>query len=217
MVHHEQGAPLGPQRPQQVDNGPLRNGVYALKRFVHQVDPGVLHQGARQKNALLLPPGQLPNLPTREIFHAHARQRLPRLFAFAFPRPAYPSKASVAPHHHHVQHAGREIPVHAAPLRDIGNLLPGRLVRRVEEPDAARRHRQQAQQGLDEGGFPGAVRSHDGHEHPGGHGQVNVPQDGLVSIGDSQVAHFYGRRAVQAGSGARAATMASMFARIMPG
>ncbi len=38
-------------------NGPLGTCIHALERFVHEIDAGVLHEGSRQENPLLLTTG----------------------------------------------------------------------------------------------------------------------------------------------------------------
>ena len=58
------------QLAQQVDDRALGGRIDAGERLVHEVELGVLRQRPRQEHALLLPAGELADLPVGVVGHA---------------------------------------------------------------------------------------------------------------------------------------------------
>ena len=62
VMHDQYGATARPEFPQNLDDGPFRDGIDALERFIHQVDGCVLNQRAGEKRSLLLAARELADL-----------------------------------------------------------------------------------------------------------------------------------------------------------
>jgi len=62
----------------------LRRRVDSGKRFVEQVDVGLLQERSRDEDPLLLPSGECPNLDGSEAAHAHLRERCQSILAVPF-------------------------------------------------------------------------------------------------------------------------------------
>ena len=107
-------------------------------------------------------------------------------------RAAEPAQRPIAAHHHHVEHVGREVPIHAAALRHIAHLPALLGIGPAVDPHLPGRDRSQAQDGLHQRRLPRAVRADHRHQHPARHVQVHIPQHRLVVIGDGQVGDFNG-------------------------
>ena len=221
VVDDHERLPGRAQRLQELHDGPLRRRVDALEGLVHEVHVGVLDERAREEDALLLPAGELRDLAARVIGHADLPERAHRGLALGGAGPLEPAEAAVEPHHHHVQHARREVPVDGAALRDVGHALPLLLVRAAVDERLPGRGVDEPEHGLDERRLARAVRPHDGHEHALRHHEVDVPQHRLVAVGHGEVVHGDGRRGSgrsgHQSAGASASTMVSMLARIMAG
>ena len=233
MVDHDHSLARGAQRLEQLHNGALGRGVHPLKWLIHKVDLRVLHQGAGQKGALLLAAGKLGNLAVGIVGHAHLGQRGQRGLAFARAGAAEPAQRAVAPHHHHIQHTGGEVPVHAATLGDIAHQVALIAVGTARDQHLPGGDRQQPQNRLDQRSLACAVGADNRHQRAGGDGQVHVPQRRAVAIGHSEVGHFNGRQHLRGGRrkdrrkdrrhghsplkpAVKAVTMVSMLWRTMP-
>src|SRR5690606_4149926 len=72
VVDDDDGAALVAQLAQEVDDDALGEVVDPDEGLVGEVEAGVLGQGPGEEDALLLPAGQLPDLPSGEVEHAHA-------------------------------------------------------------------------------------------------------------------------------------------------
>ena len=64
------------QFPQDLDDRLLGDRVHALERLVHQVHRRVLHQCPGEEHPLLLPAGELADLPAGEVGHADPAERV---------------------------------------------------------------------------------------------------------------------------------------------
>ena len=71
VVHGDHRAAGGAQLLEQGEDGPLGGGVDAGEGLVHEVEPGVLGQGAGEEDALLLAARELADLAVGEVAHAH--------------------------------------------------------------------------------------------------------------------------------------------------
>ena len=111
--------PACAQTLEQIHDRALGRGVHPLERLIHEVDLGILHQGAGQEDALLLAAGELADLAVGEVDACPLAPAPHGLSLLVTSRAADPAQRAVPAHHHHVQHAGGEIPVDAAALRDI--------------------------------------------------------------------------------------------------
>ncbi len=74
VVHGHHRAAGVAQLLEQGEDGALGGGVDPGERLVHEVEPGVLGQGAGEEDPLLLAARELADLAVREILHAHLLQ-----------------------------------------------------------------------------------------------------------------------------------------------
>ena len=111
------------QFAQQVDDRRLRRHIHAGERLVEQDHAPALRERAREKHALLLPAGQLADLPVAEIHHADALETFLRDPSILRARDPQEIHVAVAAHHHHVPHADRETPVDLLALRHVGDQI----------------------------------------------------------------------------------------------
>ena len=186
-MHGDDRLPLLPQLTEQLEDDLLGGGIHAGHRLIHEVDFGLLGESPGQKHPLLLPAGELADLPPLELREAHFLQALPGPFPLAMPRPPKPAQPAVRPHQHHVQHADRKIPIHALTLRHIADLLPLRGDRLPQDPHGAAGHGQQTQHGFDQRALPRSIGPHDRRQLRLLHDEVHIPQHRLALVGDGDV------------------------------
>ena len=113
--------PGGPQLLEQGQNRALGGHVDAGEGLVHEVDAGVLGQGAGEEDALLLAAGKLADLAVGEVADAHLVEAVERLLAVRRLRPAEPAQVAVETHEHDVERRGGEVPVDALALGHVGH------------------------------------------------------------------------------------------------
>ena len=190
--HHR--LPLPFQLAQHLYDRLFRGGIHAGKGFIHQVDPGVLRQGAGQKNPLLLAARKLADLAVGVVGHAHLLQTGEGEFLIRFPGPLQPSQPTVPPHQHHIQRIGRKIPVDGFPLRDVTDDGPLFFIRLSVNANLSGSQGQKAQNRLDQRRFSGAVRTDDPDQFPLRRFKGNIPEHRLAVVSDGQVSHRYGNR-----------------------
>ena len=106
---------------------------------------------------------------------ANLIERIKRRSPLRDSRSFQPAQRSIAAHHDHIQHAGWEIPVHAAALGDVADQVALFVIRFTENQDLPGRGFDQAQNGLDQGCLACSVRSHDCHQRTGGDIHIHVP------------------------------------------
>src|SRR5215213_8854168 len=109
---------------QEVNNRSLGSRVHARERLVHEIELGVLGQGAGQKDSLLLTAAELADLPVGEIGHSHLLKATVRKLAIGLARPTDPTQSAVAAHQDDIKGVRREIPVDTPSLRHIPDSLP---------------------------------------------------------------------------------------------
>ncbi len=166
--------------------GGAQAGIQRRERFVQQHQPGLLRQGTRQRDPLLLPAGQLvrPQRGQTAIQRHHLHQRLdaPLFLTLA----AFKAKTDVA--------GDGKVREQRAILRDEADAAQMR-----RHPAAAVAHGLPLQQDLaavrnfkagddaQQGGFAGAGRADDRRAAAGGNLQVDVFQhpDGVIRFFDT--------------------------------
>lgn len=98
-----------------------------------------------------------------------------------------------AAHHHHVEHGVGEMG--GVRLRDVSHTARDRaaaelLERLAVEPDAAALGREQAEQGLEQGGLAAAVGAEQADHLPGLEEEVGIAADRLAGIAEGEVARL---------------------------
>ena len=190
VVHGDDGATAGAQFLEQGQNGPFGGGIHTGKGFVHEVDAGLLGERSGEKYPLLLAAGKLADLAIRELGNADLSQAFEGPFAVGPARSPEKAEVGVHAHHHHVDSGGGEIPVDTFSLRHVGH--PGAPPAGAFAADfhPAADGFDEAEDRFEEGAFAGAVRTHDGDEFAFGQGDVDIPEHGLVVVGDGEVVDF---------------------------
>ena len=221
VVDDHNGLPVLPQGVQHAGDGPLRGDVHPGEGLVHEVDVGLLGEGARHEGALLLPPGELGDLPPGQVGDASRLQG--RLDDGALGRPGTtpPPQVPVGAHGDHVAHRSGEVPVDLRGLGHVGHTAAGTGKILPEESHPPCQGGDEPHHGLQEGGLPGAVGPQDRHDRTGRHVEGDVPEGQAVVVGHAQAGHLAGGSDVVHGSArgtrvahrrhfvARAATMVS--------
>ena len=90
-MHDDDCFSFGSELLQECDDCAFCRRVNTLKRFIHQIDGGILHERAGEKDALLLSTGELADLPVGVCLHPHFLQCVHREFTFRLPRSAEPA------------------------------------------------------------------------------------------------------------------------------
>ncbi len=189
----DDGFAAGAQLAEDGDDGAFGDGVDGGEGFVHEIDAGVLDEGAGEEGALLLAAGELADLAVGEVLHADLFEGVHGGLAFALPGAANPAEAAVEAHGYDVEYGGGEVPVDAAALGDVADEAADLFVGLAVEPDCAGGAGDEFEGGLDEGAFAGAVGADYGHEDALGHAQVDVPDGGFAVVGDGEVVDLKGR------------------------
>ena len=193
VVDDDDGFAAGAEFAEDGDDGAFGDGVDGGEGFVHEIDAGVLDEGAGEEGTLLLAAGELADLAVGEVLHADLFEGVHGGFAFALPGAADPAEAAVEAHGDDVEDGGGEVPVDAAALGDVADEAADLFVGLAVEPDCAGGAGDELEGGLDEGAFAGAVGADYGHEDAFGHAQVDVPDGGFAVVGDGQVVDLKGR------------------------
>src|SRR5262245_52347608 len=102
-------------------------------------------------------------------------------------RSPHPAGLPVRAHEYNVHRRRREIPVHGPTLRNIPDLFSLFTIGPAEDPHGASDRADQPEDGLEKSRLARAVRPDDSHEHPLRDGQIDVPQNRLVAVGDRQI------------------------------
>src|SRR5262249_50348463 len=177
VMDDEHRLALVTQLLQQEEDRALGGGVHAGHRLIHKVDVRLLRQRPRQEGPLLLPAGELADLPVRQVADADLAQTLPcpgALLPAGTPEPAEPA---VGPHQHDIEHTDREVPVNAFALRDVADTAPLLGDWPAEQAHLATGGRHQAEDRLEQRALAGAVGTDDTHQSRLGQRQIDVPQD----------------------------------------
>jgi hypothetical protein len=182
MGRMQDGGPAIAQLPQQVDDQLLGRLVDAGHRLIQQQDRCLLHQRARQEDALLLPPRQGADLGSAEVGQRHPFERLADRRPVPGAGHAQPADAWVASHHHHLLRADREAPVDRLPLRHIGE-----PVSLLGDGAAIQQHRAgllrgQPQDRLQQRALARSVRPDHADQGAGRNSEIHVLQDRTVTI-----------------------------------
>ena len=150
---------LVPQLPQQLHDLILGLYIDAGEGLIQQDNLAVLGQGAGEEHALALTAGKLADLPLPVIQHVHPRQSLFDRLMIRCGGAAQKAHMTVTAHHHHILDQHREAPVDILGLRHIGDqaLAHGFPDGPAEQSDFALRRGHEAHDGLEQGGFPGAI------------------------------------------------------------
>ena len=175
-MHGDDGAFLFLQVDEFVHDDALRRLIDARKRFVHDIELRILRERTCDKDTLLLSARQLRDLAVGEVRHLHLFEGVHRSCVILFAGAAYESEMGVAPHEYDIKDGRREVPVHRATLRHVGNLLVDGRERLAPEAHRTRDGLQQTEDALEEGRFSRAVRSHDRAAHTRRDIEVDVPE-----------------------------------------
>ena len=121
MGSDQRGDALSAQVVEDFQDRLLAGHVEAGQRLVQHQQLGLLGQGTRQEDPLLLTAGQFADLAFGEVGHADLRQRRLDHGPIAPARPAQQPDLADAPHHHHIADRDREAPVDAVALGHIAD------------------------------------------------------------------------------------------------
>ena len=147
-----------------------------------------MRQGARQKDALLLPAGKLADLPVGEIGHADAVETGQGLLAMPPAGKAQQPDLGIEPHDHHIDDPGGEVPINARALRHVGDPAARLGNRPAEDADLAGHRRNVAQRALQQGRLARTVGPDDRGHGGGGHVGVDGKDRRLPAVRDRQAA-----------------------------
>ena len=133
-----------------------------------------------------MPTGELSDLALAEIGEADALDGGGDGLAIDRARSAQEIHVAVAPHHNYVLDADGEGPVHLLALRDVSDptFALGLAHGGVSYRNAAGGRRDEAHEGLEEGGFTRAIDADEGANSPAGEGKGGVGE-GSVAVGVS--------------------------------
>ena len=107
----EDGFAAGVKALEKLDDGLLGGGVDGGEGFVHEVDFGILDEGAGEEDPLLLAAGELGDLAVGELADADLFEGGAGLFTLGFADAFEPTEFAVGSHGDNVEGADREIPV----------------------------------------------------------------------------------------------------------
>ena len=137
----EHGDARRAQTVEQLEHRLLGAHVDAGEGLVEQQDVRLLGERAGEKDALLLPAGELADRPPGEVGDAELLERAAHRLAVGRLRPLQRPQPAVAPHHDDVGDGHREAPVDLLALRHVGDgvgLVAGRAPVDEHPPAAAR-------------------------------------------------------------------------------
>ena len=172
---------------EQVEDDRFRAGIDAGHRLVHEVNVGLLSEGAGDEDALLLSAGELPDLAGRELGHADVFESATGDVSLLAAGATEPAEAAVGSHEDGFHDVDREVPIDGGTLRDVGDATTSFFNWLSLDLDVAGECRDEAEDGFDESAFAGAVGADDGGELWLVDFEVDVPQDWLLLVGHGQV------------------------------
>jgi hypothetical protein len=187
VVHYKAGFSLLTEASKERDDRFLGCGIDGGERFVHEIQLGVLHEGASEKDSLLLPAGKLADLAIGKMTNPDLGQAVMRLFGLLPGDPAKPPESPIGTHRHNIESAHREIPVDAFSLRDIGDEVTLFLVGFPIDSDFPGGPRDEIETGFDESALSGPIGAYDSDELSFGDVEVDVPEHRFAMIGDGEV------------------------------
>lgn len=177
---------------EEFDNGLFGGGIDADEGFVHEIDVGVLGEGAGDEGALLLAAGEFADLALCEIGHAGLFEGGMGALAMGFSGSAEPAEAVVGTHQDDVENGDGEVPVDGLALRDVTDTSEHLVEGFVEDFDPAVIRRNGAHDGFDEGGFPSTVGADESGEGAGVDFHIDAVKHGLAIVGYGEVVGFDG-------------------------
>ena len=121
VMHGNHRLALGSKPVQHRNDCLFRGRIDPGKGLVQEIQIRLLRQGPRQKHALLLPARKLPDLAMGEARHPDPLETGHGAGAVARPDPPQEAQFAGETHHHDIEHASREIPIHTGALWHIGN------------------------------------------------------------------------------------------------
>jgi hypothetical protein len=187
VVHDEAGFTAFIQFLEEGDDGLFGGGVDGGEGFVHEIELGVLGEGAGKENALLLSSGELADLAIREVADTDMFEGLTGGVLLSFPDAAEPAELAIGPHGDDIEGAHGEVPVNALSLGHVSDELPLFPVGLSVDMHPTGCFRDEIEAGLEERGFSGAIGADDSDEGAFGDVQFDVPKDGLPVVSDGEI------------------------------
>ena len=172
---------------EQGDDRGLGCRIDAGERFVHQVKIAFLCECAREKDALLLPSGEIRDLAFRVRQHLDFLETFPRDSPILGRRPADQTETAIPTHQNDIHHVDRKIPVHRFALRDIADAGQRFFERLPEHFDPAAARRDHAHDRFDQCRFARAVWADNSDEPSRGHFQIDSVEHRFFMIRDSKI------------------------------
>ena len=172
--------------------------IHAGGGFVQQQEFGAAAQGAGQKDALLLPAGQLPDVPFRQVGDAQPFHHIVGQLAFLTPIPGEPGVDHRPPHQHGFLDGNGEVPIYRRQLRHIAGPVAA-AARPVIDAHPPRHHIGGTQHGPQQRGLAGAAGSQQPHKIAGHHPQINIVQHGGAVVAGGNALQLHNGAGVRVG------------------
>lgn len=197
----QHGAPFGCYLSQQGHHGGFAALIHSGEGFIQQHDLGPLGDATGHESALLLPAGELPNLPVSQITQVHLFQGRIHRGVIIGSGASGQTHVPVSAHHHHLAHADRKRPIHRFALGDIGHrAVFTRNLRGIAADQHPPRGRpDQPHDRFEQRGLTRAIHTHQTGHPPGPQDQVHPAQRGHLPIVHAHVVHLECRLCCPAG------------------
>jgi hypothetical protein len=187
---HDDCFPVVPEFFKQSKDGVLCGDVHATDRLVQEEQVRVLSQDTSQEGPLLLPARQFADLGPSMVQKVHAFQGPTHGCEILWARAATPADPRVPAHHHHIRDRDRKIPVDLLQLGEVTHHCSLSQRGRLVKQDLAALVGGQSQDGLEEGGLPGAVGTDYTDHLSRRYGKGDPIQRGRPIVTRNQVPHL---------------------------
>ena len=186
-MNHHAGFAGVLQRFEQGDDCPFRGHIHPGEGFVHEVEPGILGQGAGEEHPLLLAAGQLADLPLGKVGHAHLLEGVQRNLTIFPADRTQPADFAVQAHGDHIQSIDRKVPIDTFSLGDITHQVALGGVGLAIDGHGSRCAWNQPQHRFDKGALTGTVGTDHGDQLAFGQGQFDIPENGFAVVGHGEI------------------------------
>ena len=170
----------------------LGRGIDTRKRFIHEVEVGVLDQGSREKDPLLLASRETTDLTVSEVGQPDAVQRLHRGVPMTPSHRPEPTDLAVKAHANDVERGDGKIPIDGLALRHVPDPTSncGDLI--TEKSNGTTHSWHQIKARLDHGALSRTVRTDHGRQHPPRNIEVEIPEDRSSVVRDGHIVNRHG-------------------------
>lgn len=180
---HQGGLALAAQPVEHTGDDLAAGGVHGAQGLVEQQQVGVLHEGAGEQGALLLPARELADLPIGQLGEPRLIEHLGHALPVGCPRPPQPAEVDVAPGEDEARDGDGEAPVDLTAPGQVGDPVVAGAHRPPIDADCPGLGPQQPRHCLEQGGLARAVRAHQGRAHPIANRETDGAHGGLGNAG----------------------------------